>query len=181
MAPPLQAAHLLTQAAKSLCRARFSSYEACAEGSVPVYAPLRHLQLALPGSSGYAWQQLVAQQVFGAFKSRLAADRLSLSRPAERDALDACAQQLAQVKACLRGGFGAAAAAAAKWLRCELSSLQPYHPCCQGGAPAASLCYCLEASPRGHRPSSSSITVTPAGACELPGAAGTQRGGASAG
>ncbi|KAL4857248.1 Phosphatidylinositol 4-kinase alpha 1 [Chlorella vulgaris] len=95
--PAPMAAHLLTQAAKSLCRARFSSYEACAEGSVPVYAPLRHLQLALPGSSGYAWQQLVAQQVFGAFKSRLAADRLSLSRPAERDALDACAQQLAQV------------------------------------------------------------------------------------
>ena len=59
----LQAAHLLTQATKSLCRACFSSYEACAqEGAIPVNAPMRHLQLSVPGALGYSWQLMVAEK-----------------------------------------------------------------------------------------------------------------------
>ncbi len=63
--PLPQAAHILTQATKSLCRARFSSYEACAagEGTLPVHAPLRHLELSEPGALGYSWQQVVVEKV----------------------------------------------------------------------------------------------------------------------
>ena len=63
----LQAAHILTQATKSLCRARFSSYEACAagEGTLPVNAPLRHLELSEPGALGYSWQHMVVEKVGG--------------------------------------------------------------------------------------------------------------------
>ena len=97
-APP-QAAHLLTQATKSQCRARFSSYEACAqEGALPINAPLRHLELSLPGATGYTWQLAVVDQVFAVFTQRLAADRLAFTAPEELDALDACAQQLAQAR-----------------------------------------------------------------------------------
>lgn len=44
-------------------------------------------------------------QVFNTFTSRLAADALAFTRPADLDALDACAQQLAQVGQCLAGLF----------------------------------------------------------------------------
>ena len=46
--------------------------------------------------------------MFTTFTSRLAADALAFERPADLDALDACAQQLAQVRfwqSCARG-FG---------------------------------------------------------------------------
>ncbi|KAL4452207.1 hypothetical protein ABPG75_007869 [Micractinium tetrahymenae] len=96
--PAPLAAHLLTQATKSLCRARFSSYESCAqEGVVPLNAPLHHLRLSIPGSLGYAWQQLIAEKVFAIFTARLDADRVRFTAAADLDALDACAQQLAQV------------------------------------------------------------------------------------
>lgn len=144
----VQAAHLLTQATKSLCRARFSSYEACTrEGAVPLNAPLHHLRLSTPGALGYAWQQLIVEkasgtrcmplggrarrssactvampaagwgpgwmgpglgknpcsvapvcalQVFGIFTARLDADRVASTAAADLDALDTCAQQVAQ-------------------------------------------------------------------------------------
>ncbi len=63
----MQAAHLLTQATKSLCRAHFSSWDACAqEGAVPLNAPLHHLRLSTPGALGYGWQQLIVEKASGA-------------------------------------------------------------------------------------------------------------------
>ena len=69
----MQAAHLLTQGVKSLCRARYSPYEACFHGSasapeegsslLPISAPMHHLQLATPGALGYSWQQLIVEKV----------------------------------------------------------------------------------------------------------------------
>jgi hypothetical protein len=57
------------------------------------------MQLTLPGAPHHPWQQLLAERVFDALLARLAADQLGLEAPAQRDSLDACAQQLAQVGA----------------------------------------------------------------------------------
>jgi hypothetical protein len=185
--PTLQAAHLLTQAANSLCRARLSGYDACVrEAGVPVAAPLRLMQLAVPGGEGYPWQQLIAEQAsalgrgpgssrtrapcecrqqngfylswsahllplqtFAVFLARLSAGRLGVVEPADRDVLDACAQQLAQVTLHRAGQW---AMASLLVITCHAAGILPLYRCRALPAVQVLVGFLVQQGPNGEVP-----------------------------
>ncbi len=114
-------------------------------------------------------------QVFTTFTSRLAADALAFSRPADLDALDACAQQLAQVRG-VQQQKG--------WLTtmpaCSPPSTCSFCGACNAHPPPSSLCSVVWQQPA---PLFMHPTPSPcrAGAGGLPGAARHQCRGAQGG
>eukprot|EP00887_Chlorella_sp_A99_P002072 scaffold21.g2072.t1 len=90
------AAHVLTIAAKGLCRARFCGSEWFArEEALPIKPVLAHLQLSMPTAPEYPWLQNSLTKSFVLYTSRMMATRAATRDPAVQDALDASAQLLA--------------------------------------------------------------------------------------